>query len=204
MRQTNIAKAMFGGVIGVTAVLASPGLAFAHVVVTPNQALTGAYETFTTSVPNEKDSAVTGIRLLIPDSIDSVTPTVKPGWEIRTKKSGDKITEISWTGGTIAPELRDVFTFSAHMPADAGDIDWRAYQTYADGSVVAWDQTPSEGAHHEEDENKGPYSVTTVSSEVRETSESGENASNVVILYSISLAALVVGVAAFVRTFKLR
>ena len=93
--------AVFGMLATVIAV-ANPGLALAHVVVTPNEALTGAYETFTTSVPNEKDIPVTGVRLVIPDAIESVTPTVKPGWEIQTKKSGDKVTEINWTGGTIA------------------------------------------------------------------------------------------------------
>lgn len=200
MKKGIVGKIVALGVVASVLVFANPGSAFAHVVVTPNEALTGAYETFTTSVPNEKDIPVTGLRLVIPDTIESVTPTVKPGWEIQTKKNGDKVTEISWTGGTIAPELRDEFTFSAHLPATSGDVKWKAYQTYQDGSVVSWDQQPSE-EHGHGDEGKGPYSTTVVSGGEEETAKPQDGASNTV-LYVISIAALVLGVLAVLRTTR--
>lgn len=182
--------------------LAVPGIALGHVVVKPNEALTGAYQTFTTSVPNEKDIPTTGVRLLIPDSIESVTPTVKPGWKITTKKSGEKTTEISWTGGTVPTGQRDDFTFSAHLPSTEGDINWKAYQTYQDGTVVAWDQVPSDDGHSSEDESKGPYSVTAIkNSATNETTETQENSSNQV-LYVISIAALGLSVLALAKTAK--
>jgi uncharacterized protein YcnI len=182
--------------------LAAPGIAFGHVVVKPNEALTGAYQTFTTSVPNEKDIPTTGVRLLIPDSIESVTPTVKPGWKITTKKSGEKTTEISWTGGTVPTGQRDDFTFSAHLPSTEGDINWKAYQTYQDGSVVSWDQAPSDDGHGSEDERKGPYSVTAIkNSATNETTETQENSSDQV-LYVISIAALGLSVLALAKTAK--
>lgn len=203
MKQGITRKLVALGAFVAVIIVAAPGLAFAHVVVTPNEALTGAYETFTTSVPNEKDIPVTGIRLVIPDSIESVTPTVKPGWEIQTKKTGDRVTEITWTGGTIAPELRDTFTFSAHMPAKAGDIYWKAYQTYQDGSVVSWDQQPAKDGHGHsgEDESKGPYSTTTVSDKESGSTETQNNPSNTVP-YVISIAALVLSLFAVFRTVK--
>lgn len=191
------------GMLATVIAIASPGLAFAHVVVTPNEALTGAYETFTTSVPNEKDIPVTGVRLVIPDTIESVTPTVKPGWEIQTKKTGDKVSEINWTGGMIAPELRDTFTFSAHMPATAGDINWKAYQTYQDGSVVSWDQQPAKEAHGHsgEDESKGPYSTTTVSDKDGDTAEVQDSSPDTVP-YVVSIVALALSVFAVFRTTR--
>ena len=79
------------GMLAAAIILATPGLALAHVVVKPSEALTGAYQTFTTSVPNEKDIPTIGIRLVIPESVESVTPTVKPGWEITTVKTGKKM-----------------------------------------------------------------------------------------------------------------
>lgn len=200
MKQVTINKPVLVGAFAVMFALAAPISAFAHVVITPNEALTGAYQTFTTSVPNEKDISVTGIRLIIPESVESVTPTVKPGWEIQTKKSGDKTIEITWTGGTIPAELRDEFTFSAHLPSQAGDINWKAYQTYQDGSVVSWDQKPAED-HSHESEDKGPYSTTTVSDKVETTTEPQTNSSPVAP-YIMSILALALSVFALVRNAK--
>lgn len=202
MARRTTSKSVLFGVLAAAMIVVTPGVASAHVVVKPSEALTGTYQTFTTSVPNEKDIPVTGVRLVIPETIESVTPTVKPGWEITTKKSGDKITEISWTGGTIPAEQRDDFTFSAHLPSEAGDIVWKAYQTYQDNSVVSWDQKPVEDhGHGVGDESKGPYSVTTVSVEGEDVAETQNNSSNIV-LYVISIAALALGALALVRTNK--
>lgn len=202
MKQPLLTKAVLFGAIGVLAVLVTPGSASAHVTVKPAEALTGAYQTFTTSVPNEKDIPVTGIRLVIPDSVESVTATVKPGWQIETKKSGDKTTEIIWTGGTIPAEQRDDFSFSAHLPSKAGDIEWKAYQTYQDGSVVSWDQKPTEDHGHEsEDESKGPYSVTTVSDTLNDEAKT-QHESSTIVPYVVSIAALAVSVFALLRTIK--
>jgi uncharacterized protein YcnI len=202
MKHKLITKVALFSILALAFTLATPGLAFAHVVVTPDQALTGAYETFTTSVPNERDVAVTGLRIVIPDSIESVTPTVKPGWEITTKKIGDKITELTWTGGTIPAEQRDTFTFSAHLSDKSGDVNWKAYQTYQDGLTVSWDQKPADdGGHGSEDETKGPYSVTAVTDENSDTVQTGNTYSNIVP-YVISITALALSVFVLLRTSK--
>ncbi len=201
MKKGIVNKAIILTALASASVVATPMVTSAHVVVSPHDALTGEYETFTTSVPNEKDIAVTGIRVVIPDTIESVTPTVKPGWDIQTKKSGEKITEISWTGGSIGPELRDEFSFSAHLPTAAGELHWKAYQTYQDGTVVSWDQKPSGDGHgHGNSEGKGPYSTTTVSEEA--TTESHDAAPSNALLYVLGFGALVVGVAALIRTTR--
>ncbi len=182
--------------------LAGASSAFAHVVVSPKTAPAGAYETFTTSVPNEKDISVTGIRVVVPDGVESVTPTVKPGWEIQTKKTGEKVTEISWTGGSIGPELRDTFTFSARVAAESGEINWKAYQTYQDGSVAAWDQKPAEDGHgHGDAEGKGPYSTTVVTDDAEETSDTHKESPDVAP-YVVSFAALALSTFALIRTTK--
>lgn len=202
MKKGIIRKFVALSALSFAAVLATPTLTFAHVVVTPGEALTGSYQTFTTSVPNEKDIPVTGVRLVIPETIESVTPTVKPGWQIQTTKSGDTITEISWTGGSIAPELRDEFTFSAHLSAEAGEIHWKAYQTYQDGSVASWDQAPGEDGHgHGSEEGKGPYSTTVVSNETGETTVTQSGAA-ATVLYIVSIAALILALFAVLRTTR--
>lgn len=142
-------------------VLIIPATAAAHVAIQPAQVSTAAYQTFTTSVPNEKDIAVTSVRLTIPLGLADVTPTVKPGWAIDTLKNENTTTEITWSGGVIPAGQRDDFTFSAQAPAKPTTLQWKAYQTYEDGTTVAWDQKPTAG-QDDDSGNSGPYSQTKV------------------------------------------
>jgi len=68
---------MSASLIVLLSVISLPSIAYAHVVVTPNQANIGQEIIFNVSVPNEKESAVTNIRLIIPDTIENVAPTTK-------------------------------------------------------------------------------------------------------------------------------
>lgn len=141
--------------------------ALAHVVVKPSETITAGYQTFTVSAPNEKDIPTTKIKLLIPENITSVTPTTKDGWIITTEKTGsgeaEKVTSITWSNGKINAGFRDEFTFSAKAPAEVTELKWKAYQTYSDGTVVAWDKEKTDEA---DVPNTGPLSVTKVVSEL--------------------------------------
>lgn len=138
--------------------------ASAHVTVSPNEATTASYQTFTISVPNEKSIPTVSVKLLIPEVIGSATPTQKAGWQIVKEMTGEgdsqRTTSLTWEGGSIADGTRDEFTFSAKLPEKATDLQWKAYQTYADGTVVAWDQ--DEHGNHGHGGNSGPFSVTKV------------------------------------------
>lgn len=133
------------GALGILAVSAIP--VFAHVVVKPNQVGVGERLNFVVGVPTEEDNPTVGLRLVIPEGLESVRPNVKPGWTITLKKesSGEdtKVTEIVWTGGSIPPDQRDEFVFSAKAPATQITLVWKAYQTYKDGDVVSWDASPA-------------------------------------------------------------
>ncbi len=133
--------------------------ASAHVVVKPNTIGIGSTETFKVNVPTEKDIPTVGLRLLIPSGVTSVVPLVKPGWTISLKKDGDTVTEIDWSNGTIPPEQKDEFSFSAKVPAKETTLIWKAYQEYADGSIVEWTHAPSK---NEDDDANPPYSTTKV------------------------------------------
>ncbi len=158
-----IKKSLAMAVVAITAVtFAFSTSALAHVVVKPAEVLTSAFQTFTTGVPNEKEIATTEVKLLIPSGLQHVSPTVKPGWTISVEKEGEgeaAVTKsITWSEGSIPTGQRDDFTFSAKAPEKASDLQWKAYQTYEDGEVVAWDQAP--GKSH--DSTVKPYSVTKV------------------------------------------
>ncbi len=187
------------GIIGVSC----PANVYAHVTIQPAQVLTGEYQTFTTSVPNEKEIPAIGVRLVMPNGIQSVTPTVKQGWVVNVTKSNDKVTEITWSGGVIDKDLRDEFTFSAQAPAKAGDITWKAYQTYQDGSVVSWDQKPTDDhGHDSEDESKGPYSVTSVVDSEDEARDDRTDASPSIVTPVLSMAAFVISLIALIKVSK--
>ena len=146
-----------------------PALASAHVVVTPAKVDVGQELVFNISVPNEQSTPVTDLKLTIPSGVTDVSPTVVPGWTIQTTKTGDDISGIEWTGGTIPVGQRMDFSFGATAPANATTLDWIAYQTYADGTVVTWDQTPA--GSDDATGNKGPYSRTMVINDLAATSK---------------------------------
>lgn len=185
---------------------------FAHVTVKPNQANVAAFQTFTMGVPTEKDIPTVALRLVMPDGLNYVSPNVKPGWTITTKKEGEgegaKVTEIEWTGGSIPAGQRDEFLFSAQVPADETTITWKAYQTYEDGTVVSWDQNPDSlknlsDAQKEENEKKGvgPYSQTKVVNDLATSTDTtsvtkADLANNTSFLITISGLSLILSAVA--------
>lgn len=190
MKKTITTSALVLTMAAMTSVF-SP-LSLAHVTVKPAQTGVGAYQTFTAGVPNEKDIPTTGLRVVVPEGLSSVMPNVKPGWQIQTKTTKDttdkeRVSEIIWTGGVIPVGQRDEFSFSAKAPASETTIQWKTYQTYANGVVVAWDQSPdelkkmeeqksSENATDEKDEATGPYSETKVINDLTGVSDTSMSA----------------------------
>lgn len=137
---------------------AAPMQSSAHVTVMPSEVGVAKFQTFTVSVPVEKEVGTTQIKLLIPSGLKHVTPNVKSGWEVSRKvdEQNGAVTELSWQG-YIPAGYREEFNFSAQVPTQEGELQWKAYQTYEDGSIVEWvfDPDTSEG-------EKTPYSVTQV------------------------------------------
>ena len=194
------------GLFAVALTIGLSNSAFAHVTVKPAEVATASYQTFTVNVPNEKPIPTVSVKVLMPGDIKNATPTQKAGWQIVKEVEGsgeDVVTKsITWQGGSITEGTRDEFTFSAKTPEKATDLQWKAYQTYADGTVVAWDQE-SNGAHSHDSSNPnaGPLSVTRVVTETAQDSSSkkaDQAAADAKVaaersLY-ISIAAVVVGI----------
>jgi uncharacterized protein YcnI len=204
-------KKIIVSVIAIFSLLMSASPALAHVVVRPNEVGVAAFQTFTVGVPVEKDIPTTGLRLVIPEGLQHVTPNVKQGWTIDVKSEGEgeeaKVTEITWTGGSIPVGQRDEFFFSAKVPAEETTIAWKAYQTYEDGSVVSWDHEPSEQQGHDDgDSSAGPYSRTKVvndlaASEPTATATAGESTDT---RFPLVLSVVAVAISAFALSMQLR
>lgn len=205
-------KNLLYGLIAFSLVLTVAPKASAHVTVKPAEALTGAFQTFTVNVPNEKTIPTTSVKVIVPPGVEHVTPTNKAGWTIAIDKSGEgkaaTVTAVTWSGGEITDGTRDEFTFSAKTPAEAGELQWKAYQTYSDGTVVAWDQAESQDSgHSSENPNQGPLSITKVSSTLATnirttTTNSNDNKKNDYALYLSGAALLVSFIAIIITTRK--
>ncbi|MBV9159435.1 MAG: YcnI family protein [Candidatus Kaiserbacteria bacterium] len=185
-----------------------PFLASAHVVVKPSSVGVASFQTFTMGVPSEKPLATVALRLVMPAGLQYVSPTVKPGWKITMKKdSAGNVTEIDWTGGRIPAGERDDFTFSAKAPPTETSLSWKAYQTYADGSIVNWDndpaaKQPTDASGNMDFSKVGPYSVTSVVNDVVGAGNVGPRASEL-STFVLAVAALAVAGIALARTRKL-
>jgi len=166
-------KKLLASSLGASALLLLfPINVFAHVEVKPDSVGVAASQTFTVEVPTEKDNPTVGLKLVLPSGLQEVTPVVKSGWTIEVKKSGTgdsaQVSEINWTGGSIPTDQMDLFSFRAQVPSKEITLQWKAYQTYQDGSVVSWDQNPS--GSDDSTGDKGPYSETKIVNDLNEPS----------------------------------
>lgn len=183
--------------VATTTFLSAPALA--HVKVTPENVGVAKFQTFSISVPNEKDTATTAIRLVMPDGLKEVTPTIKAGWTVDVKKDGTgddaKVTEIDWTG-SLPVGYRDDFTFSAQVPDKPTTLNWKAYQTYQSGEVVSWDQDPNVAKSSDTNAPEPtPYSTTAV---VNDLTDQTSTKTDETPLY-LSLLAVVIATAALLK-----
>ncbi|WP_038083202.1 YcnI family protein [Tumebacillus flagellatus] len=142
----------------ITAALTWTTAASAHVNVYPKQTTTGAYEKYTVRVPVEKDVNTTKVRVEFPAGVKVSTVEAKAGWDYAYETNPDGTNKaITWTAtaGGIKPGEFAEFNLIGANPKEAGSgkLTWKAYQTYADNSVVEW--TGEEGS-------KTPASVTTI------------------------------------------
>jgi periplasmic copper chaperone A len=142
----------------VTLVLASAGLASAHVTVSSPDASSGGYGKVTFRVPNESDTASTvKIRVQLPTKtpLASVSTMPVPGWTATTTKAplnppvkdddGNTITEAisvvefdAAPGGGIGPGQFQEFSLSGGPFPDAASLTFPVVQSYSDGSESAW------------------------------------------------------------------
>jgi len=60
-------KTIYATIIGIFSFLVMAPTALAHVIVQPNQVGVATFQTFTIGVPNEKETSVTALKLLLPD-----------------------------------------------------------------------------------------------------------------------------------------
>lgn len=125
--------------------------ASAHVHVEADDPVRGGTTIISFHVPNEseKGSITTEVTVLLPD-LASARTDVMAGWTARLDKdpSAGTAQSVTWTADPDAGILSDqfeVFQMQVTLP-DAEHAAFPAIQTYADGTVVRWDQLTVPGA----------------------------------------------------------
>jgi uncharacterized protein YcnI len=134
--------------------LATAAPASAHVTVQPREAPAGGFVVESLRVPTEEsDASTTRVAVQFPPGFAEVRFQPVPGWKVNVKQTklaqpittdeGDKITEqvsqVTWSGGKIAPGEFQDFPVSVQMPDKAGStLTFKAVQTYDNGKVVRW------------------------------------------------------------------
>ncbi|WP_088809545.1 MULTISPECIES: YcnI family protein [unclassified Listeria] len=182
-----------------------PALVSAHVSVSPSESQTGAYETYTMKVPVEKESNTTKIVLKMPAGATYVSYEPVAGFKTTFDKSKNVITWEA-TGAGILPGQFMRFSFIASNPEKAAQLNWDAFQYYADGSIVEWTGDANSDT---------PHAVTTVNrSSVPQTDAHGNTTSkeqdeknefSAWLIYTtlgISLLAIIVSLFALLRKKK--
>ncbi len=150
-------------------VLVTSGVAWAHVVVSPEEVPANEFQKLVVSVPTEKDIPTTGVRVEVPEGFTVSRVQPAPGWEYELEEDGGVVRAITWSGGELGATEFQEFAIQARTPEEPGEYAWRAFQTYADGSVVEWTGPPEEEA----EEESGPASVVEVVEGGAQTDEPG-------------------------------
>jgi periplasmic copper chaperone A len=140
-----------------SATLAIPATAGAHVTLQPDEAPAGDFTRMDVRVPNERDNAgTTKVDVRLPSGFIFASYEPEPGWDVKVTRRkldkpieshGARITEevgrITWIGdgktGIIRPGEFQDFGLSVGTPDKPGaTLVFKAIQTYENGEVVRW------------------------------------------------------------------
>ncbi|TFD53348.1 DUF1775 domain-containing protein [Cryobacterium frigoriphilum] len=152
---------------GALLALGAPLAASAHVSVEPAATSAGSYTVLTFSNAHGCDgSPTTGITIDIPQGIDSVSPTINPGWTAAKVMDGDRVGQVTYTASTpLEDGYRTTFALSLQLPADA-EGETLAFPVLQSCEVgeTSWSEPTVDG--EEEPEHPAPtVTVTEASSD---------------------------------------
>jgi MYXO-CTERM domain-containing protein len=114
------------------------GDASAHVQVSPAVVAPDDAVKFTVLVPGERDARTTRVALKMPAGLLPFSWADTPGWQRKLVATPDGgVDQVVWTGRLPSDGFAE-FSFLAGTPERAGQLVWKALQTYSDGTVVSW------------------------------------------------------------------
>jgi uncharacterized protein YcnI len=135
--------------------------AFAHATLERPQAPAGSYYKVVLQVGHGcKGSPTVALRVRIPEGVTSAKPQPKPGWKLAVKRTrlaqpvdaghgrtvDEVVSEVAWTGGTLADAEFDEFRIMMKLPDRPGaTLHIPVVQECTQG-VHRWIEIPAAGA----------------------------------------------------------
>ncbi|MEU6350364.1 YcnI family protein [Streptomyces sp. NPDC047072] len=186
LRRTGVVTAL-----AAAGVLTAAGVASAHVTVHPDSYAQGATDgALTFRVPNEEDTAsTTKVQVFLPTDTPVLGVLVSPhdGWTAKVTDTKlktpvktddgtitDAVSEITWTGGKIAPgQYEDFDVAFGQLPESATQLTFKTLQTYSDGKVVRWIEETTSG--DDDPENPAPVLKLTKAAAASTASDTGSS-----------------------------
>ena len=124
--------------------------AWAHVHASSDNPVRGAEALVTFQVPNESNAGAptTMLTVTLPN-VTSVSTEYLPGWTAKLDRDAAEgiVRAVTWTAAPnagIGADQFGLFRISVRLP-DTDTVSFPVTQTYADGTVVKWDQPPLPG-----------------------------------------------------------
>jgi uncharacterized protein YcnI len=208
----SVRRVLIGTVTAATLfVAAAAGIApvWAHVHASSDNPVRGSMAIVTFEVPNESPigAATTAVSIALPAGTSARTETL-PGWTAKLDHdaASGTVRSVTWTAtanGGIPADQFGLFRISLKLP-DSDTVAFPATQTYADGSVVRWDEPPLPGGAEPEHPAPqltlaagppGPPVGTPTEPTVRATKGSPDNTARLLGGGALLVAALAVGLA---------
>jgi uncharacterized protein YcnI len=144
---------------------AFPAAAQAHIQVTPSTVAPGDAAKFTVLVPGERDSETVKVQLQMPSGLLPFSYEDPAGWKRElVKASNGSVERVVWTGRAPSDGFTE-FSFLAGTPEKPGELQFKALQTYADGTVVRWIGAP---------DSDNPAAVVKVAASAAKQNAGGE------------------------------
>lgn len=124
------ASALVAAAVLVVAMLATAGPAWAHQEISPTSFPTGEPAFLTLTVANERTADLTSVTLTAPAGA-TFGPATRPvpGWTAERSP-----TEITWSGGSLAPGTFEHWGFEVNAVAQPGPLPYAVSFGYADGA----------------------------------------------------------------------
>lgn len=149
MTLTHRTRLAVGAALATGLVLATPSAASAHVTVTPDAPVAGGYDVLTFAFGHGCDgSPTTALRIDVPDGLDSVTPTIAPGWAIDVERgeSDGLVTRVTYTADDPVPDdRRATIELSVKYAEDAaGTLAFPVEQVCSEGAT-SWSEIAEDG-----------------------------------------------------------
>ncbi|MDQ1128017.1 YcnI family protein [Microbacterium sp. SORGH_AS_0888] len=155
-------RTLAAGILAAGLVIAAPLAASAHVTATPQgDPAAGGYGLVTFAFSHGcKESPTTAISIDMPAGLDSVTPTVTPGWQVKvTRANGDGLVQnVTYTADQpVQTGLRVAFDLSVKYSKDAAGktLSFPVVQSCVQGETD-WTQIPADGQDPESLDTPAP------------------------------------------------